>query len=715
MNKIRLGQNNLNVRVIVFLLLSLLTATLLKFENVYAFPEELPVSYPAINSSIVEKKNRLKRVNEQYIIKFRESSTEKEKEDFLTGNGLPAGSKGKKITTVKRKIENYNKNIVEIIEEDGIIETESTNISDPLYKEQWYLEAMSFKKVIENSNLAEKTVAVIDSGVCLDHPDLQGKILGGWNFVDDNSDVTDTIGHGCFISGIIGAGINNKVGIAGAGVNVKILSLKVIGENGLGNYSDLIEAIDYAVAQNVDVINISLGGLLNSQILHQSILEATSKGIKVVASAGNTANTEVMYPARFSEVISVGSVENDYTVSDFSSSSPEINLWAYGTNIITTDKNGDYAKVSGTSIAAAEVSAFIANGGEYGDKSIISYVSKVIKPVFKDNYQIYKESISGLTFEVPSSLESYGFENINPDSFIINWQKVVYIAQGETMAVTVWDRESKDEIQKVFKTITEMDGCKKLNKNLECVIELNDQPGQNNGYSKYFIFDRTLIRVMYSYNKLIGIRNFINVALTIKINSKFIFKEKDFKEIKSKVKPDVIYPQVGTQTCGDFTDPLSNPYECCSNGGNCTWYASYKRPDLKGIISLWPEGLWGQALAAGIPTNTNQPVVGALIVWKTHVAYVESFDNNTPQVTWSEQNCGGTAYKSSVTYNTFTPNYVSDFLGYILFKDECNGSNVTMSNWNVKGSKTCNASGSLTVNPESTLDASNGEIILKAI
>lgn len=719
MNKIRLGQNNLNVRVIVFLLLSLLTATLLKFESVYAFPEELPVSYPAINSSIVEKKNRLKRVNEQYIIKFRESSTEKEKEDFLTGNGLPAGSKGKKITTVKRKIENYNKNIVEIIEEDGIIETESINTSDPLYKEQWYLEAVGFEKAFGLSNVSEKIVAVIDSGVCFEHPDLQGKILTGWNFVNDNSDVTDTIGHGCFMSGIIGANINNQEGIAGAGVNVKILPLKVIGENGLGNYSDLIEAIDYAAEQNVAIINISLGGLSDSEILHQVIQEVTNKGIKVVASAGNTANNEIMYPAKYSEVVSVGSVENDYTVSNFSSNSQEIKLWAYGSNILTTDKSGDYVKTSGTSIAAAEVSAFIANGGEYGDKSIISYVRKGIKPVFKDNIMQITENLTKLMFRYPENLNSTDFTNTNANKDTqINWEKNISVAQSEALIFTIWSRKNVVESEKLLKVLKFRENCEK-NDDM-CLSDLSQQNAFSSSVS-YFIKDGTnVIRIKYIYNKFIGYSNFKSILKTVSINNKNVNSKKFIDFLERKVTIGVkIHPQV--QSCGGITDPNTNDFPCCSsadgqNDANCTWYAMYKRPDLRGKVT-GNAGSWYQEAIDHNVSVSSTPEPGAIVVWTGHVAFVESVDYNSRTMTWSEQNC----YKPSNPYNAsvsgpFSSTYAGALLGFILPSNSniCNGTNQIMSNWNQSTTVTCTPTGSLTILPESILKGTgNSTIFIK--
>lgn len=180
-----------------------------------------------------------------------------------------------------------------------------------------------------------------------------------------------------------------------------------------------------------------------------------------------------------------------------------------------------------------------------------------------------------------------------------------------------------------------------------------------------------------------------------------------------------VYPQ-GATSCGGLSD-TGNPYDCCStsnpgqNNANCTWYAAYKRPDLKGIITLWPEGLWNQVVQAGIPTSQT-PQLGALIVWELHVAYVESFTETS--VTWSEQNCynSNNPFNASVTRNGHSPLYsAGNFLGYILQQGgngSCGGADVSLSNWNVNGPLSCSATNSITINSESTIQSTGGTVNL---
>lgn len=679
-----------------------------------------PASYAEKSSSITKPKS-----NGKYIIKFKDNIPQEKVNEFKKKNNLSTKKIGKEqidsnVTISNNEITNLDSNIIESIEPDYIIQTQSISYDDPLYKDQWYLKAIGYEQKSNPTTPESKVIAVIDSGSCANHPDLKDRILPGWNFVGNNSDTSDNFGHGCAVSGVIVANSNNNIGIVGLSENTYILPLKVINDYGVGDYSSLIQAIDYAVSQKVNIINISLGGLSGSKILHDSIKKATDIGIKVVASAGNTGNDEILYPAKFEEVISVGSVDNDYTVSSFSSTSQDIDAWAYGNTILSSDKEGSYKEVNGTSIASAMVSGVLANGINLGTKNIINYRGANLKPVFLNNTVTYTEPISKLSFEVPANLNVEGFENINPTSYIINWQKVIKVANGETMAVSIWNRKNKSEINSVYKEILEMDGCIKQKVTASCFVNFPSKAqGQSSGFAKYYTINNTLVRIIYSFNNMVGFNIFKGIFTDIELNSKKLAKQKDLIELESYKTNEQIYAQ-GDNFCGGISD-TNNPYFCCSsqnvgeNDANCTWYAAYKRPDLKGTINQWPGGLFNQAKQAGFPTSPNQPSNGALIVWELHVGYVESFDNSNTRVTWSEQNCYSTnnAYNAAVTKYSYTPNYsAGTFLGYILFKDNCSGNNPTLADWNVSSGKSCSPIGTLTILPSSFLNGINGDITI---
>ena len=181
--------------------------------------------------------------------------------------------------------------------------------NDPGFDKQWALEALDITNVWAEESDEAKTVAVVDSGVCLDHPDLEGRILdNGYDFVERDSVAQDEFDHGCGVAGIIAANINNEIGIAGVSKNAKILPVRVLDENGVGTYSDVAAGIVYAVDNGANVINLSLGGTNSSAVLEDAVKYAINKEVKVVAAAGNYGQEGVLYPARYEGVVAVGSV-----------------------------------------------------------------------------------------------------------------------------------------------------------------------------------------------------------------------------------------------------------------------------------------------------------------------------------------------------------------------------------------------------------------------
>lgn len=219
-----------------------------------------------------------------------------------------------------------------------------------------------------------RTIAIIDSGCEIDHPDLIENIIGVQNFTSDDDsnpfNVTDYLGHGTHVAGIIAStGKKNKtIGVAPAS---KLLILKVINKHGVGKYKDLINAIEYSInwkgpeGQKIDVINISLGGNKEDPKLHEIILKAYQIGIIIVVSAGNygdgNQNTdEILYPGYYKEVIQVGAINEDLKIVESSNSNNQIDFVAPGYRILSTYLNNSYTRLSGTSMAAPHISGGIA-------------------------------------------------------------------------------------------------------------------------------------------------------------------------------------------------------------------------------------------------------------------------------------------------------------------------------------------------------------------
>ncbi|MGG0737702.1 S8 family peptidase [Niallia taxi] len=211
-------------------------------------------------------------------------------------------------------------------------------------------------------------IAILDTGCDTTHPDLQERIIGGYNFTDDdnsNPDIyTDYNGHGTHVAGTIAA-VENANGVVGAAPESSLLIVKVLNGQGSGQYDWIANGIHYAIEQNVDIISMSLGGPDDVQALHDAVKRAVDNQILVVCAAGNEGDgrdttEELGYPAAYNEVISVGSVDFTRSSSEFSNSNREVDLAAPGENILSTYLNGQYARLSGTSMAAPHVSGGLA-------------------------------------------------------------------------------------------------------------------------------------------------------------------------------------------------------------------------------------------------------------------------------------------------------------------------------------------------------------------
>ncbi|EGI2114991.1 S8 family peptidase [Listeria monocytogenes] len=209
-------------------------------------------------------------------------------------------------------------------------------------------------------------IAVLDSGIQVDHPDLKNNIIGGYNFTEDddsNPEVyKDYFGHGTHVSGIIAATDSGK-GVVGVAPKSQLLILKVIDHKGRGSFESLIKGIKYAAdwigpkGKKVSVMNISLGGKETSDELHRAIKYARSKGIVLIAAAGNEGDgnsdtVEVSYPGFYKEVIQIGSISENQIPSKFSNTNVNLDFVGPGENVLSTHLNSDYVELTGTSMAA---------------------------------------------------------------------------------------------------------------------------------------------------------------------------------------------------------------------------------------------------------------------------------------------------------------------------------------------------------------------------
>jgi len=200
-------------------------------------------------------------------------------------------------------------------------------------------------------------VAVLDTGIDLDHPDLANNVKGGVNTINSRKTAQDDNGHGTHVAGTIAAE-NNSLGVVGVAPQAYLYAVKVLNRNGSGFLSDVIEGLQWSISNGMKVVNMSFGSTDDNTSFHDAITATYNAGLTLVAAAGNAGPTEnsVTYPARYSEVIAVSASTQTDTIASFSSRGPEIDLIAPGESINSTYLNDTYKVLSGTSMAAPHVS-----------------------------------------------------------------------------------------------------------------------------------------------------------------------------------------------------------------------------------------------------------------------------------------------------------------------------------------------------------------------
>lgn len=235
---------------------------------------------------------------------------------------------------IKNAISVYNKtNLYTYIEPNYIGKSDGflqTTPNDPLYYKQWphnndgtfplspakigadISTPLAWNITQGDPNLI---VAILDSGIKLDHPEFSGRIVPGWDFVNNDADPTDDYGHGTNVAGIALATGNNAIGFAGVNWNSKIMACKITDNKGTGYYSGWIDAIYFAVDHGAKVINISAGGLSPSTLLENAINYAYNNNVIVVCSVGNSNSLINQYPAKYANTITVGATNPDDTRS----------------------------------------------------------------------------------------------------------------------------------------------------------------------------------------------------------------------------------------------------------------------------------------------------------------------------------------------------------------------------------------------------------------
>ena len=273
----------------------------------------------------------------------------------------------------------------------------AVSVNDPYSATQYSLDRMQVRSAWSLSTGGTGVVAVLDTGVQFDHPDLAGRLLSGYDFVNDDADATDDNGHGTWVSGIIAANPNDGYGMAGISWTDKILPVKIMNREGTGSTSDLTSGIVWAANNGATVINMSVGGFPYSQYVQDAVNYAWSKGIVLVGAAGNNRREETFYPASLDNVVSVSATQENDEFTNWSSYGSKVDLSAPGATVLTTncytctyaahDTWGSHVRISGTSFATPNVAGVVALiRGRYPTESPSQIVNRLMASLDDQGY-----------------------------------------------------------------------------------------------------------------------------------------------------------------------------------------------------------------------------------------------------------------------------------------------------------------------------------------
>ncbi|HQC15789.1 S8 family peptidase [Mesotoga prima] len=207
-------------------------------------------------------------------------------------------------------------------------------------------------------------VAILDTGIDGTHPDLEGKVAGGDDFTGTDS-YSDDNGHGTHVSGTVAAIYSNNSGVYGVAPSASLYAVKVLDSTGSGYLDWIIAGIEWAIANEIDVINMSLGTTSDVQSLEDACNAAFADGVLIVAAAGNSGNKPgnrdtVEYPGGYASVIAVAASDSNDLRASFSSTGPDVELIAPGVSILSSIPGDGYAYYSGTSMASPHVAGVAA-------------------------------------------------------------------------------------------------------------------------------------------------------------------------------------------------------------------------------------------------------------------------------------------------------------------------------------------------------------------
>ncbi len=271
---------------------------------------------------------------------------------------------------------------VDYAERDMVAQAIATT-NDPYFTNgsQWYLSKIEAPAAWNTTTGSSQViVAVVDTGVLATHPDISGKVLAGYDFVNNDANATDDNGHGTAVAGFTSASTNNGVGMAAVSWASSVLPVKVLGADGSGNHSAIANGIVWAADKGARVINLSLGGTSWSQTLQDAVNYAWNRNVIIIAAAGNNGNNTAVYPAAYNNVIAVSATTSTDIRPTWSNYGSYVDLSAPGANVLSLSGANSYANWNGTSfsspVTAGVVALMVAANPQLSNAGIVDALLK---------------------------------------------------------------------------------------------------------------------------------------------------------------------------------------------------------------------------------------------------------------------------------------------------------------------------------------------------
>jgi subtilisin family serine protease len=351
-------------------------------------------------TALQDKNDEIKDVVQDFAKKLREVTGEKipndyivvMKDDFLSSAQSLAGKVQSEGATVEHIFDHVLPGFSVNVPNEEVLETimQNPNVDyiQPDVKVKVFAQSLptgvdridgdlSTTKSGDGSGSVNADIAILDTGIDLNHPDLN--VYKQVTFVPGTSNANDDDGHGTAVAGVAAAKDNSQ-GVVGVAPGARLWAIKVLDSNGIGSSSDIIKGIDYATehANEIDVVNLSFGAVGKNDALHNAIIRSVEAGVTYAAAAGNEGmDASNVFPASYPEVIAVSAIVDtdgkcgrisptgttagkDDTLASFSNYGPVVDLAAPGVLVKTTTIGDYYMSFSGTSAATAHVTGAVA-------------------------------------------------------------------------------------------------------------------------------------------------------------------------------------------------------------------------------------------------------------------------------------------------------------------------------------------------------------------